>query len=214
MIVVVLPVPAPARMHSGPRVASAAARCSGFSPSRIVAASRQATVAAPPVGFLAGGRGFVTGAPAARVGRIRSVDGLTNERLRPARVLKLAGIVVAALVVVLAAAAAAVVLWLRTYAPLDASARATSRPGPVSAPSIQPAVGSGGKEVFFPAYRRGRSFVASFTLSNAGHFAVTVEGIVPETPGTPPWIGPVAAADDGVRLLGRAGRAHPRRSDR
>src|SRR5438105_12252041 len=34
VIVVVFPVPAPARMHTGPRTASAARRCSGFSPSR------------------------------------------------------------------------------------------------------------------------------------------------------------------------------------
>ncbi len=34
VIVVVLPEPAPARMHTGPRTASAARRCSGFRPSR------------------------------------------------------------------------------------------------------------------------------------------------------------------------------------
>ena len=36
VIVVVFPDPAPARMQTGPRTASAARRCSGFSPSRIV----------------------------------------------------------------------------------------------------------------------------------------------------------------------------------
>src|SRR6266545_2262035 len=35
VIVVVLPEPAPARMQTGPRTASAARRCSGFNPSRI-----------------------------------------------------------------------------------------------------------------------------------------------------------------------------------
>src|SRR5947208_2447156 len=34
VIVVVLPVPAPARMQTGPRTASAARRCSGFRPAR------------------------------------------------------------------------------------------------------------------------------------------------------------------------------------
>ena len=43
VIVVVLPVPAPARMQTGPRVASAAARCSAFSPPRM----RSASTAAP-----------------------------------------------------------------------------------------------------------------------------------------------------------------------
>jgi hypothetical protein len=54
-------------------------------------------------------------------GTIASVDGLANERLRPTRVLKFAGVFVAALAVVAAAAAAAIALWLRTYAPLDAT---------------------------------------------------------------------------------------------
>src|SRR6266699_4191458 len=35
VIVVVLPVPAPATMASGPRAATAASRCAGFKPSRI-----------------------------------------------------------------------------------------------------------------------------------------------------------------------------------
>ena len=44
VIVVVLPVPAPARMQTGPRVASAAARCSAFSPPRM----RSAVTSGPP----------------------------------------------------------------------------------------------------------------------------------------------------------------------
>src|SRR5439155_6561120 len=39
VIVVVLPEPAPARMQTGPRTVSTARRCSGFSPSKIAAAS-------------------------------------------------------------------------------------------------------------------------------------------------------------------------------
>lgn len=122
----------------------------------------------------------------------RPVDGFAGERegLRPGRVLKLAGIVVAALLVVVAAVALAVALWLRSYAPLDAG-EGSFAPGPGVGAVIQPATGSGGKEVFFPAYRRGRKFVASFTLHNAGHFNVTVEGLVPAAPESPPWIGPV-----------------------
>ena len=116
--------------------------------------------------------------------------GLLPASLRPLRVLKLAALGLAALVVVAAAAAAAVVLWLRTYAPLDGSGGEVA-PGPGVGAVIQPAVGSGGKEVFFPAYRNGRTFVASFTLHNGGRFAVTVEGLVPAQPETPPWIGPV-----------------------
>ena len=118
------------------------------------------------------------------------MEGIAHQGLRPARLLKLAGVFLAALVVVLAAAAAAIVLWLRTYAPLDANAGAVA-PGPGLGAVIQPAAGSGGKEVFFPAYRKGRSFLASFTVRNTGHFSVTLEGLEPAAPGTPPWIGPV-----------------------
>jgi hypothetical protein len=118
------------------------------------------------------------------------VDGLAHARIRPARVLKLAGVFLAALVVVAAAAVAAVVLWLRAYAPLDAN-DGSFAPGAGVGAVVQPAVGSGGKEVFVPAYRRGRNFLASFTLHNTGHFAVTVEGLVPAMPEVPPWIGPV-----------------------
>jgi hypothetical protein len=119
------------------------------------------------------------------------MDGLVPDRIDAGRLLKLAGVLLAAFVVVLAAAAAAVYLWLRTYAPLGATAGSLA-PGPGVGAVIEPAVGSGGKTVFFPSYRKGRSFVASFTLHNAGHFAVTVEGIVPAQPDTPPWVGPVA----------------------
>jgi hypothetical protein len=119
------------------------------------------------------------------------MEEIEPDRLTPSRVLKLAGIVVAALVVVAAAAAAAVAIWLRTYAPLGAVDSSVA-PGPGVGAVVQPAVGSGGKQVFFPAYRKGKGFVASFTLRNTGHFSITVEGLVPATPETAPWVGPVA----------------------
>ncbi|HET7567730.1 MAG TPA: hypothetical protein VFJ91_07060 [Gaiellaceae bacterium] len=121
------------------------------------------------------------------------MDGFAqhDEGLGPARILKLAGVLLAALVVVAAAGAAAVVLWARTYTPLEGTTGAFA-PGPGVGAAIPPAVGSGGREVFFPVYRKGRDFAASFTLHNSGHFAVTVQGLVPATPQTPPWVGPVA----------------------
>jgi hypothetical protein len=39
VIVVVLPVPAPARMQTGPRTSSTARRCSAFSPAKILSRS-------------------------------------------------------------------------------------------------------------------------------------------------------------------------------
>ncbi|HET7573307.1 MAG TPA: hypothetical protein VFJ77_11640 [Gaiellaceae bacterium] len=118
------------------------------------------------------------------------MDGLVRDRLDARGALRLAGVFVAALVVVIALVAAGVYLWLRTYTPLGTTAGSVS-PGPGVGAVIEPAVGSGGKTVFFPAYRKGRDFVASFTLHNGGHFTVTVEGLVPEQPDVPPWIGPV-----------------------
>ncbi|MGH3049545.1 MAG: hypothetical protein ACRDLK_05250, partial [Gaiellaceae bacterium] len=127
------------------------------------------------------------------------MDGFAQRRdgrLRPARILRLAGVVLAALLVVAAAVAAAVFLWVRTYTPLDAHTGEFA-PGPGVGAVLEPAVGSGGKEVFFPVYKKGRDFVASLTLRNAGHFSVTVEELLPAGPESPPWIGPVTllAAD-------------------
>jgi hypothetical protein len=121
-----------------------------------------------------------------------AVESVEHEaRSRAAYVLKFAGLVVAALVVVLAVGVGAIFIWLRTYTPLD-SAGGAFAPGPGVGAVIEPAVGSGGKSVFFPAYRHGAPFVASFTLHNAGHFGVTVEGLDVPTPGIPPWVGPEA----------------------
>jgi hypothetical protein len=112
-------------------------------------------------------------------------------RSRAASAFKFAGLVVAALIVVLAVGVGAVFLWLRTYTPLD-SAGGAYAPGPGVGAVIEPAVGSGGKTVFFPAYRHGAPFLASFTLHNSGHFSVTVEGLEVPKPGIPPWVGPEA----------------------
>ena len=117
------------------------------------------------------------------------MDGTLEHGLHAGRVLKLAGIFLAAAVVIAGVAAAALYLWLRTYAPLDA-APGDYAPGPGVGAAIEPAVGSGGKEVFFPSYRGGEPFDAAFTLHNAGHFTITVEGLVPATEQPAPWIGP------------------------
>lgn len=141
-------------------------------------------------------------------GRITGVDGVANERLRPTRVLKLAGVVVAVLVVAAAAGAAAVALWLRTYTPLDATSGGYA-PGPGVGAVVEPASGSGGKEVFFPAYKKGKTFLASLTVRNGGRFSVTIERLVPATPEAPPWIGPVELlSTDSVTTA--APVAHPR----
>jgi hypothetical protein len=121
---------------------------------------------------------------------IELVDGLANDGLRPSRVLKLAVVVVGGLVVAAAVGGALLVLWLRAYAPLDTNGGGFA-PGPTLGAAIEPAFGSGGKEVFFPVYRKDTSFAASFTLHNDGRFSVTVEGLVPARPLAPPWIGPV-----------------------
>src|SRR3954452_14257646 len=64
----VLPVPAPARMHTGPRTAAAAARCSSSSPARTASAP-----AVPATGDFSTTRGIPTGsslpAPADSAGK-------------------------------------------------------------------------------------------------------------------------------------------------
>jgi hypothetical protein len=117
------------------------------------------------------------------------VEAFNRVAPRAAYALKFASLVLAALLVVTLVAVAAVVLWLRTYTPLD-SVGGSFAPGPGVGAVIEPALGSGGKTVFFPAYRKNQPFVASFTLHNSGHFTVTVEGLSTPSPESPPWIGP------------------------
>jgi hypothetical protein len=88
---------------------------------------------------------------------------------------------VSAAVVVVGAVVLGLFLWLRTYAPLEATGPIA--PGPGLGADVEPTFGSGGKTVFIPAYRRGRPFDTQLTLRNDGRFAVTVTGI--EAPGGP-----------------------------
>ncbi|HVS86392.1 MAG TPA: hypothetical protein VHD91_12250 [Gaiellaceae bacterium] len=116
------------------------------------------------------------------------METFASEQPRAVRVLRYAGVFLAAAIVVAAVAVGSIVVWLRSYAPLDA-ATGSFAPGPGVGAVVEPAAGSGGKVVFFPAYRRGRTFVASLTLHNSGHFSVTVQRLVPAKPQPPPWIG-------------------------
>ena len=116
------------------------------------------------------------------------MDSFAPGQPRSVRLLRFAGVLLAAAIVVTAVAVGTIVLWLRSYAPIDAGTGSFA-PGPGVGAVIQPAAGSGGKVVFFPSYRRGRTFLASLTLHNSGHFAVTVEGLSRQTPQPAPWIG-------------------------
>jgi hypothetical protein len=96
--------------------------------------------------------------------------------------------IAAGAVVVVAVAALGLWLWLGSYAPLKALHTGYA-PGPGIGADVQPVSGSGGRPVFFPAVRRGRTFDTAFTLHNGGRFAVNVTGLAQSTPGTPPWLG-------------------------
>ncbi len=102
--------------------------------------------------------------------------------------LRIVATVVSAVVVVAAAAALALFLWLRTYAPLSGTATGSFAPGAGLGAAIEPAFGSGGKTVYVPAYKQGRPFDTTFTLTNEGRFAVTIKGL------TAGGSGPLAAA--------------------
>jgi hypothetical protein len=89
--------------------------------------------------------------------------------------MRLVAAVVSVTAVVAAAVALGLFLWLRTYAPLEASKPVT--PGPGLGADVEPTFGSGGKTVLIPAYRKGRPFDTTFTLRNSGRFAVTLLGV-------------------------------------
>ncbi|HVP74722.1 MAG TPA: hypothetical protein VMS63_01780 [Gaiellaceae bacterium] len=119
------------------------------------------------------------------------MDGFTAGDIDRRHPLRVAGLVVVGVLLVAAVAAAALYVWLGSYAPL-AALDTDFAPGSGVGADVQPVAGSGGKPVFFPAYRRGRAFEAAFTLRNTGRFQVTVTGLAPEAPPVQPWVGPVA----------------------
>jgi hypothetical protein len=87
-----------------------------------------------------------------------------------------AGLVVGGVLAVVVVGAVAVFLYLRSYAPLDASARGYA-PGPGLGADVEPTFGSGGKPVFIPGYKKNRPFDTAFTLHNGGRFPVSVTGL-------------------------------------
>jgi hypothetical protein len=119
------------------------------------------------------------------------MDGSAAADLDRRHPLRLAGLVVGGALLVAAVAAAVLYVWLGSYAPL-AALDTDFAPGSGVGADVQPVAGSGGKPVFFPAYRRGRAFEAAFTLRNTGRFQVTITALAPEAPTAPPSVGPVA----------------------
>lgn len=85
-----------------------------------------------------------------------------------------AGLVLIVVVVAAGVATLGLVLWLRTYAPLDATR--PFEPGPGVGAYVAPTFGSGGKPVFIPAYTKPHVFTTRFVLANTGRFAVDVVG--------------------------------------
>jgi len=119
------------------------------------------------------------------------------------RQLTIAGAVV---VVVLAAAVLAVFLWLRAYAPLSGLAGGTYGPGAGLGADIEPTFGSGGKTVYIPAYKPGRAFDTTFTLTNTGRFGVTVRGVLGDQAAP---VSPAAILDPGDKKPLRGLRIDP-----
>ena len=118
------------------------------------------------------------------------MDGFAAGKLGRRHPLRVAALVAGGALLVAAIAAGALYFWLGSYAPL-AALDTDFAPGSGIGADVQPVAGSGGKPVFFPAYRRGRSFDAAFTLRNTGRFQVTVTGLAPEAPLERPGVGPV-----------------------
>lgn len=116
--------------------------------------------------------------------------------------MRLAVTIVSATVAIVVAALLALFLWLRTYAPLDATGSGSFGPGPGLGADVEPTFGSGGKTVFIPAYRKGRPFDASFTVENTGRFPVTLIGL------TSTHVGPIFAEQLFATDTGSAAPAH------
>jgi hypothetical protein len=87
-----------------------------------------------------------------------------------------AALVVTGILVLAVVAAVGVFFYLRSYAPLTASAHGYA-PGPGLGADVEPTFGSGGKPVFIPGYKKGRPFDTAFTLENTGRFRITVKGL-------------------------------------
>jgi hypothetical protein len=102
------------------------------------------------------------------------MDAGGSRRRRP---LRTAALISGAAAAVIAAAAVVLFVWLNAYAPLNATRSSDFAPGPGLGANVQPTLGSGGKPVFIPAYRKGRPFDTAFTLENTGRFAVTLLGL-------------------------------------
>jgi len=119
------------------------------------------------------------------------MDGFAAGGRQRRHPLRIAVIVAGSTVVVVAIAAVALYFWLGAYAPLT-SLDSGYAPGAGVGADVQPVAGSGGKPVYFPAFRRGRPFEAAFTLRNTGHFSVTVTALAAGAKAAPPAVQPVA----------------------
>ena len=82
VIVVVLPEPAPARMQTGPRTASTARRCSGFSPAKTSSETTRPRLPGAQEGICAGS---VKARRRSRRRRLRGLRGRAPRSRRPAR---------------------------------------------------------------------------------------------------------------------------------
>jgi hypothetical protein len=126
-----------------------------------------------------------------------------NPRVRTALLL------VVAVLAVVAATAAVLFVWLRTYAPLNATRNASFAPGRGLSTSVRPTFGSGGKPVLFPAYRAARTFDTAFTIENTGRFAATVLGLASPAPGGGGLTAQAVFASDNPTVTADPAHLHP-----
>jgi hypothetical protein len=68
-------------------------------------------------------------------------------------------------------------VWLRSYTPLDGTRGGAVMPG-AAVLTVEPAFGSDGREVAFPPQRTG-GYRAGFDLTNTGRFAIRLDGLAP-----------------------------------
>jgi hypothetical protein len=87
------------------------------------------------------------------------------------------GVAVAALGVALVGLTVAALAWAPGYTPLSGTGTGVMWADYKRGVTVDPAVGSGGKPVYFPRYRPNGPFSIEFTVTNTGRFDVVLEGL-------------------------------------
>jgi hypothetical protein len=112
------------------------------------------------------------------VGSLNTLTGVEVETLRQRRSLPWRHVLLVFAALIAVALVASVVsgfFWLRGYQTLRQESTQGSNPG--DGVMVEPPIGSGGTDVFFPRYRENGTFRVEAGVANHGRFTVTIFGL-------------------------------------